>query len=261
MDPMTDQHNLSDVSSFYDALSAEYDLMTGFDNRFIRERPFFRMFVDRYQISTAVDAGCGTGFHSLLLAQLGVSVTAVDISGEMLAKVAAHAKELSLPVKTIRARFEDLSADLTGLVDAVFSLGNSLAHILSAENLLSVLKNFHAILKPGGALFLQVLNYDRIMKVKERIQNTKQIESKTFVRFYDYNEGSVVFNILEIDKSKGLPEEKLISVSLRPVSSKDLIDLLEKSGFRDIQVYGGISLQGFLPEQSQDLVVIAKKPE
>ena len=261
MDPTTEQHNIGDVSSFYDALSTEYDLMTGFQNRFARERPFFRMFVDRYQISTAVDAGCGTGFHSLLLAQLGVTVTAVDISPEMLTKVSAHAKELSLPVETVRTRFEDLSQSITVPVDAVFSLGNALAHVLSVEDLLTVLKNFHSILKPNGILFLQVLNYDRIMKVKERIQNTKQVAQKTFVRFYDYSESSLVFNILEIDRSKGVPEEKLISVPLRPTRSKEVTALVERSGFKEIRTYGGISLQDFLSEQSQDLVVIAKKTE
>jgi hypothetical protein len=51
---------------FYDELDADYDEMTGFERRFSHERPFFRMLIERYNVSTALDAGCGTGFQSLL---------------------------------------------------------------------------------------------------------------------------------------------------------------------------------------------------
>jgi ubiquinone/menaquinone biosynthesis C-methylase UbiE len=68
------------VAKFYDALAPDYDTMTGFQKRFVHEKPFFRLLVEKYKIRTVLDAGCGTGFHSLLLAQLGVQVTAIDVS-------------------------------------------------------------------------------------------------------------------------------------------------------------------------------------
>ncbi len=79
MVPMTERSPMREVASFYDWLAPDYDLMTGFEKRFAHEEPFFRILLGRQTITTAVDAGCGTGFHSLLLAQLGVSVTAVDV--------------------------------------------------------------------------------------------------------------------------------------------------------------------------------------
>lgn len=262
MDPMTDIPAMNNpVTEFYDSLSADYDLMTGFEKRFIQERPFFRMFVDKYQIASALDAGCGTGFHSLLLAQMGVAVTAVDISQKMLEKVNEHARELSLSVTTLRADFQELSAAMGAQVDAVFSLGNSLAHLHTSGELLAALRNFNAVLKPNGMLFLQTLNYDRIMEAKEKIQNTKEIGSKTFVRSYDYTNDGIVFHIKATDRSSAVEREKDISVPLRPLKSKELVDVLAKAGFADVRLYGGVSLQEFHPEESKDLVVLARKPE
>ena len=84
----------SGIPAFYDRLAPDYDEMTGFGKRFVHEKPFFRPLVENLNIATALDAGCGTGFHSLLLAQLGVRVTAVDVSGGMLARLELHGREM-----------------------------------------------------------------------------------------------------------------------------------------------------------------------
>ena len=72
------------TQTFYDTLSDDYDSMTMFEQRLIKEESLFRTLVEKYKIKAALDAGSGTGVHSLLLAQTGVKVTAVDISRKML---------------------------------------------------------------------------------------------------------------------------------------------------------------------------------
>jgi ubiquinone/menaquinone biosynthesis C-methylase UbiE len=54
-----------DPKEFYDELAANYDEMTGFDQRFPHECPFFRILIERSHVTSALDAGCGTGFHSI----------------------------------------------------------------------------------------------------------------------------------------------------------------------------------------------------
>jgi len=90
---------------FYDELAVDYDGMTGFEQRFPHERPFFRMLIDRYKLENALDAGCGTGFHSILLAQLGLQVTATDISEELLMQTRKHAKEYGVHIKNNQLNF------------------------------------------------------------------------------------------------------------------------------------------------------------
>ena len=60
---------------FYEELSAEYDVMTQFEARYEKEKGFFEDLVKEYSLRKVLDAGCGTGFHSLFLAKLGLEVT------------------------------------------------------------------------------------------------------------------------------------------------------------------------------------------
>jgi glycine/sarcosine N-methyltransferase len=249
------------VEEFYDRLAPDYDAMTGFEKRFVADRPFFRMIVERYGIKTAVDAGCGTGFHSLLLAQLGVTVTAVDLSPVMLENVSRHAKELNIRVKTVEASFQTLSRTLNKQFDAVFCLGNSLTHLLSDDELRASLTNFVSLLNPKGSLFIQILNYDRILAQRERVQNVKEVGNTTFVRFYDYEKDLLRFNILKLEKKDDAVAHSLSSIPLHPIRQSEIAKLLSNSGFNEVKFYGGISLEEFQPQTSKDLVVLARKGE
>ena len=124
---------MDSVEEFYDRLAPDYDAMTTFEKRFVQEGPFFRLLVQRYHIASALDAGCGTGFHSIVLSSLGVSVTAVDISARMLLELQRHMTGLGRDVRTVQAQFADLPAHITERFDAVFCMGNTLAHLRTRE--------------------------------------------------------------------------------------------------------------------------------
>jgi 2-polyprenyl-3-methyl-5-hydroxy-6-metoxy-1,4-benzoquinol methylase len=257
---MTDQHvPLDTIAEFYDSLSADYDVMTEFPKRFVRERPFFHMLVDKHRIRTALDAGSGTGFHSLLLAQLGVDVTAVDVSPKMIGVVRKHAKTMGLKVKTRRTGFGEMAEKLRGPFDAVFCLGNSLAHAASLEELRSWLVAFSSVLRSGGMLILQVLNYEPILSERRSIPKKRTVGGKTFVRFHTYDAGRIVFNLVTSDEKESGNAQGRRALSLLPVLGSDLIPALTSAGFGDIRSFGGISLGAFLPKSSADLVILARR--
>jgi SAM-dependent methyltransferase len=60
-------------------------------------------------VGRALDIASGRGRNALYLAELGMAVTAVDVSDEALAQLAREATRRNLPVETIRV---DLEADL-----------------------------------------------------------------------------------------------------------------------------------------------------
>jgi SAM-dependent methyltransferase len=251
------------VSEFYDRLAPDYDAMTGFEKRFVLERPFFRLLVEKFGIRTALDAGSGTGFHALLLAQLGVEVTAVDVSQEMMERLAAHARTMDLRVHPVIAAFQDLRKTVAGPFDALFCLGNSLPHLLTGEDLRRTLENFHAVLRPGGMLLVQLLNYDRIMSSRTRVQSVRESGGTTFVRMYDYEQagGLILFNLLRLENNAGEAAQTLQSVPLRPLRAAGLSEALEQSGFTDIRRFGGISMDAYDAASSRDLVVLASRKE
>jgi SAM-dependent methyltransferase len=251
-DPLT-------VGEFYDRLAPSYDEMTGFERRFLREKPFFQLLVERHGIKKALDAGCGSGFHSLLLSQLGVQVTAIDASKEMVRLTREHARVLGLSLTVVSGSFHDLTKIVSGPFDAAFVMGNSLAHLLSSAELKKSLQNFASLLAPHGILFTQNLNYERILRDRQRVQSSKEEGTKTFVRVYDYDEDGILFSILTLEKESGALKQKIETIRLRPVLRTDLVDLLSGLGFEEISVFGGITMEPFDPMTSKDLVILAKK--
>jgi glycine/sarcosine/dimethylglycine N-methyltransferase len=253
--PRSNNPRLLDVPEFYDLLAPDYYAMTGFDQRFVREKPFFRLLIERFNIKTALDAGSGSGFHSVLLSQLGVQVTAVDASAEMVRLTTLHARKASMKVKALKGSFEDLQKLFKTPFDAIFVMGNSLAHVLSRAELKEILESFSGLLAADGILFLQCLNYERILKSKQQIQSTRESEGKTFVRSYEYDDKGILFSVRTNEKGNARTE----TIRLRPVMREELVGILTEAGLPHINVYGGISMEQFDPLRSIDLVVLARK--
>ncbi len=261
MDPQTDSPTASSASAsrFYDALAPDYDAMTGFERRFDQERPFFQKFVEQYAIRRALDAGAGTGFHSMLLAQLGVQVIAVDVSPDMLEHTRAHASTMSLPVTTLHASLLDIAARVTVSQDAVVCMGNTLAHFTEPGARDAVLGQFHRVLAPGGVLLVQTLNFDRIMAQETHLQNVKEAGGVRFVREYVRAGDLVDLRITRTAPSEPAAQQTTTSVRLAPVFAADLAFALSAIGFADIQLHGSIALDPFAAETSRDLVAVCRR--
>ena len=78
---------------FYKILTPFYDEMIDFENRIIREKPFFKELITSYKIKSALDMGCGTGMHSIMFSELGVESWGFDNSLEMIKKAKINAKK------------------------------------------------------------------------------------------------------------------------------------------------------------------------
>ena len=122
------------------------------------------------------------------------------------------------------------------------------------------LRSFALTLRGGGHLVIQLLNYDRILAQRETIQNVRQIDGVIFVRFYVFEEGRVVFNVLRLWTEAGALRHHLEKVALHPIGQTMLSGAIERAGFRDIESYGSIALDDFHRRESKDLVIVARLP-
>jgi glycine/sarcosine N-methyltransferase len=245
------------LEQFYDSLAGEYDEMTGFEDRLSKEKPLFQSLVQKYHITAALDAGCGTGFQSILLAQLGVQVTATDISEHMLQRTKENAERKGVLIETVHSSFRDIKKNVKKTYDAIFCLGNSLPHILEEKELFYSLKGFYEMMDSDGRLFIHVLNYHRILKNQVRIQNIKERDGKIFIRFYDYTGETLLFNVLTIQRQEGTMKHSLRSIRLYPWCSADLIRIVKDAGYGKVQTFGSMSLDAYDELISKDVVMIA----
>lgn len=244
---------------FYEGLSANYDRMTRFESRLKREETILKTWVDRFNPRSVLDAACGTGLHVIALRKLGVEAVGADISSPMIQKANENAKANSVDAEFITAGIVDLPNAVDAEFDAVFCLGNSIPHLLNSHTLKSAFKSFAGILKPGGFLLLQLLNYERILGSKNRIVGIHSDGDLEFVRFYDFLDPLIRFNIIEINHSSKPITHRLHSTELYPYRCEEITAALSEMSFTDVEIFGNMKRDDFDPTESTDLVITARR--
>ncbi len=248
------EHPLT-AEDFYNALAAEYDGMVDFETRLQREREVLAPLVRDWNIRRAVDMAAGTGVHALALADLDVKTTGVDISEEMLARAAAHCKRLAIDATLMQGDMSSVNPDGAGDMDAIFCLGNSVPHLSSLEELAKTFSHWKSLLRPGGHVVVQLLNYARILDRGERIVGIRQPGKTTILRFYDFLDGRINFNILVYEaEGKGF-RHRLQTTQLLPILPEQLRQMAGKAGFASIELYSSLKLEQF-HENAKDVVLV-----
>ena len=103
-----------------------------------------------------LDLGCGTGRHSVALAQLGLRVTGLDLSEHLLARARATEEAAGIAVEWLRRDLRDL--DGLGPFDAVVSLFTAFGFFGDVEDE-RVLQAVARVLNPGGRFLLDLTNH------------------------------------------------------------------------------------------------------
>ncbi len=205
-----------------------------------------------------LDVGCGTGNLSLLLAEAGAAVTGIDLDAEMISRANTKAQDRAgldfqvTDMLQISGQFEPLS------LDAVVCYGNTLVHLLRSGDILSFFNQSAGLLKSGGRILLQIINYDYVLD--EGLDGLPTIENEhiKFERHYEFREQDEMINFktrLTV-KSSGLTITN--SVPLHPVRRDFLKVLLQEADFESIQFFGGFD-GAPLSERSMPLIVSAQK--
>ena len=249
--------------SFYDELTEDYDEMTSYSTRWKSVTGFVEKILEHYKLNKSVDIACGTGIYSIALAQAGVKMCGIDISPSMIRAAEKNADKSGVSELTywkVGAMQNNLNWLPTDH-DACLCMANSLPHVLTEKDLKATLNNFYDIVKPGGTLIVQLLNYFKIMQRQERIVSVDKGDDKEFVRFYDFLDKDYLrFNVLRINWNETRSADyDLQSICLKPYTYKYLDSVLAKHGFTDLQFFGSPAFDDFQPDESDTLCIIARK--
>lgn len=242
-------------ADFYDDVSEFYEKMIGFEkNLELRVNAYKNIFEIK---GTAADLGCGIGLDSIALAMNGHDVTAFDISPKMIDETNKNAAKFGLTIKTSISPIESIPAAYKNNFQNVVCVGNTIAHLNDAQ-LKRVLKKIHGLLKPGGKLFLHILNYETIKKQNKRINNVAVRDGMIIIRFYDFFEQYLNFNILSfrIDTPKNF---KLVTTRHYPHKKSEIRLFLKSTGFDRIKFSKNFDGDNFNALDSKDLFITAAK--
>jgi SAM-dependent methyltransferase len=243
----------------------DYSRLIDWDVRLAREWPFLAKVLSSARNARVLDLGCGTGEHSRFLASRGFEVLGVDASEAMLAR--ARERTPGDNPRYVLGELIDVAAIADGEFGAAICLGNTLPHVASRADLDQVIRGVRARLLPGAPALFQLLNYDRIFAIRQRVLPVNvrpdQEGDLVLVRLMDLRrDGHVVFTPItlryrpEVDP----PVEVLTarSVWLRGWRRDEIEPLLRERGFDRIEICGTMEGDPFDAMASSDLVVVAR---
>lgn len=247
---------------FYDALASDYDRFVNWEGRLAHELPFLGRLFAGHGVVRVLDAACGTGHHAIALAKQGYQVMGADLSAAMIEQARLNAAAAGVQVGFAVAGFGGLAA-IGQTFDAVLCLGNSLPHLLTEKALAEALSDFAAVLHPGGLVVIQNRNFDRVWRRRERFmgpQSCREGEREwVFVRFYDFHEATVTFNMIRLRRDGETWTQDIESTELRPIFRDELAAALGRAGFFQAAFHGGYDGSPFDPAHSNDLIAVAQK--
>jgi glycine/sarcosine N-methyltransferase len=247
----------------YDCFT-DYDRFVHWERRLANELPFIEAQLTACGARRVLDVACGTGQHTIALAQRGYQVTGVDLSTGMIQRARENAASEGLDVRYLVAGFGDLRARLEGHYDALLCLGNSLPHVLTAPALRATLVDFASVLRPGGLLLIQNRNFDAVMAQRARWMSPQSRRQGgrewIFLRFYDFEpEGTLAFNVVTLARQDGEAwAQRVEATRLYPWRYDELVAGVSTAGFEDLHCYGDMSGASFDRESSGNLVFTAR---
>ena len=152
----------------YHALATSYDRLTN-DVDYARVVDFYFHILQNEDLQprTAVDLACGTGSVALLLAQKGLSVTAVDMSEEMLSVASQKAQELENPPMFVCQRLEQLR--LPRGVDLAVCALDSMDYITDPDACAEAIKRVYKVLNPGGCFIFDVNTPEKLRAMDNQV--------------------------------------------------------------------------------------------
>lgn len=203
--------------------------------------------------ASILDIGCGTGRHSVALAQQGYRMTGVDISSAMLALADRRAQAAGVEIEWVHTNAAEFAREQA--FDAVICLCEGAMCLLTdrddpLQRDQTILNHISRSLKPGGKLILNVLNASRPL----RSLSDEDVRSGKFDPV----------NLTELsDVSSLLNDESLTSrLRERYYTGPEIRRLVQAAGLNVLGVYGGTAGNwGLRPIEldEYELMVIAER--
>jgi SAM-dependent methyltransferase len=203
-----------------------------------------------------LDLCCGPGRHSVELASRGFRVTGVDQSKFLLAKARERAREVGVDIEFVH---EDMRRFCRcGAYHLALSLFTSFGYFEDEEDNFVVLENLYTSLGPGGTLVVEVQGKEALARkfqptgVSESLHGgTVLVERREVVRDWQCLRNH--WTVLQDGKVAGD-----YCFPLWVYSGRELRELLARTGFANVELFGGLD-GGPYDINASRLVAVARK--
>lgn len=227
------------MASVYDRADI-YDLLENESRGEVYRKHWEKIFEGR-KIGTLLDVSIGSGNVTLPLAKLGIRLSGSDLSETMLDKCRQKAKDRGLDAELKRCDFRRVADAFTEKFDCVASTGNSLPYV-SNEEVLKTLEQMDRLVKPGGYLYFDVRNWDKILRERNRFYLYNPFfDGDTrinLIQVWDYHEDdTMTFNLLyTFERENRIFQKEKFEEHYIPIRRELLLGKVREMGYEEIRI-------------------------
>lgn len=252
------------MGKLYDSADI-YDVLENDPARYASAKRHWETVLDGKSIRTLLDVSIGSGNLTLPLLDLGITLSGSDLSENMLKKCREKADAKNGAIDLRVSDFRELKKNFSRQFDCVASTGNSLPYVAN-EELLEVLEQMDSLIRPGGYLYFDIRNWDKILRTRQRFYLYNPVFHEdtriNLVQAWDYNpDGTMDFNLLfTFEKGNRIIQKEIFQEHYHPVSQQLLLDKLSEMGYGSPEVYCMPAQAGAFDGEKHDwYAVIARK--
>lgn len=227
------------------------------------EVAFIRRHLPAQPPATLLDVACGCGRHALALAQVGFTVTGIDLSQAALSRAEALAQGAcppgpggARPALAVRfVRSDMLELDIDTPHDALICMGNSLGYFEPALTH-TLVQRFASALRPGGRMILDTsVCAESLLPIAA--ERSFSFPGGTYEQQMKYDVTQSVLDTqaqLTIDgRTHELRYRHFV------MTSGELVRALDASGFDTLGLYGDTEDGAFRPGSPRLLLVATRR--
>lgn len=227
---------MTSIEEHYEQLLAEnYSWMAGGQDVGVERsrRAFEKLEVKATTGAKSIDLGCGSGFQSIALADLGYEVVSVDTSQALLDELAHHANGRN--IETVLADMRDVDAYREqGPFSLVVCQGDSILSLESAAEVEKMLTGLMACLQLQATVVISFRSLLQPLTGIDRAIPVRLDDDRLWTTFLEYEQQHVVVNDqLFVKDDSGWRMEKGSYKKLR-LDPQCVVDQFNQLGFDEV---------------------------
>lgn len=192
-------------------------------------------------IQSVLDCSIGSGNLTLELAELGYQVTGSDLSEAMLERCKAKAQEKGFEVEIFCSDFREIGQNAPEKYDCVMSTGNSLPYV-SNEDVVRTLEGMDRLVKPGGYLYVDIRNWDRIVDEKQQYYFYRPLFHGDLrvdtIQFWEHHpDGTITFHIVfRLERDGKTLQHEVFQEHYNPIRRNVIERTLQRLGYEVVHL-------------------------
>lgn len=249
----------SDAETVFEKYAHEYDWITNAAQREPNHAREVAAIIDKCQPSRVLDAGCATGLTTRLFAEQGVKAVGLDRSKAILKVAKQKTADLTLPLSFRYGEFEKLPKSMHRSFDLVVCLANSISGVGSLANLTKALRSFYNVLKPGGCLVLQMLNYSAVKEGVPMPIKATENNGVIYARYSIRRGKTLSVHVVRVDLNQSPPTNEPFVHEFDNFTPKEMLSVIKTVGFTRPKSYKNLMLRDSFEKAARDLVIVATR--